>query len=152
MFSKYELLVQQLCLPICPPLSHSDGFFNLIFRSGTNLAIIFGSRIVVGQLKQSVLPYLKHRFWVHRGMKEGCSLTRPEKELFLHEVDFLYRESSLTSTSMSATHHVHIAIFSFFCQRYCYFVLIFKLLFLYIQYDQLTSSLEDYAEIAIGFG
>jgi len=107
--------------PSCTPLSFILYFFwwvlyyILTIRSGTNLAIIFGSRIVVGQLKQSVLPYIKHRIWVHQGIKEGCSLTRPEKELFLHEV-ISHIEKQFTSISVSATHNVHIAIFSFFCQ------------------------------------
>lgn len=74
-------------------------FYSLLYSShhhivttflaaGTNLAIIFGARIVVAQLKQSVLPYLKHRFYLHQNMKEneGAGLTRPEKELILHEV------------------------------------------------------------------
>lgn len=54
---------------------------------GTNLAIIFGSRIVVAQLKQSVLPYLLYTYRLHRGLQQGeGSLTRPEKELILREV------------------------------------------------------------------
>lgn len=55
----------------------------------TNLAVVFGARIVVAQVKQSVVPYFQyHRRMEHQqGHGPGKSkLTRPEKELQLDEV------------------------------------------------------------------
>jgi hypothetical protein len=54
---------------------------------GTNLAIVFGSRIVVGQLKQNVIPYFKYQRRMEQQLElaEG-KITRPEKELQLDEV------------------------------------------------------------------
>lgn len=57
---------------------------------GTNLAIVFGARIVVAQLKQNVIPYFKYRRRMEHKLElaEG-KMTRPEKELQLDEVSLI---------------------------------------------------------------
>jgi hypothetical protein len=67
---------------------------------GTNLAIIFGARVVVGQFKQNFLPYWQHRHRLKLELEEAegapgaeptsvkAKVTRPEKELLLDEVCF----------------------------------------------------------------
>jgi hypothetical protein len=63
---------------------------------GTNLAIIFGSRIAVGQIKQNLVPYILHQRKLKKEMEKGQGegenanlkkMTRPEKELLLDEVN-----------------------------------------------------------------
>lgn len=54
---------------------------------GTNLAIVFGARIVVAQLKQNVIPYFKYKRRVEKSLELAQGkMTRPEKELQLDEV------------------------------------------------------------------
>lgn len=71
----------------------------------TNLAIIFGARVVVGQFKQNVMPYFKHQRRMKQGLEDGAGaqgeggsvkagakskVTRPEQELLLDEVHLRY--------------------------------------------------------------
>lgn len=70
-----------------------------------NLAIIFGSRLVTGNLLELLIPYLSYQFRYKRQIKQSeGTITRPEKEYLLEP------------------------------------------------YDAMTSSLSDYAEVAVGFG
>lgn len=70
-----------------------------------NLAIIFGSRLISGNLLELLLPYLSYQYKYRKEMLlYSGKITRPEKEFLLDK------------------------------------------------YDTMSSSLEDYAEVAIQFG
>lgn len=53
---------------------------------GTNLAIIFGARIVVANFQEVIIPYYIHKYNMEQMAAHALGkLTRPEKELALNE-------------------------------------------------------------------
>ena len=58
---------------------------------GTNLAIIFGSRIAVAQFKQNLMPYFQYQHRLKQEVEPNAAqrtnkATRPERELLLDDV------------------------------------------------------------------
>lgn len=55
-----------------------------------NLAIIFGSRLVTGNLFELLIPYLSYQYkYTKEVAKHGWKMSRPEKELMLDRVSFI---------------------------------------------------------------
>ena len=54
---------------------------------GTNLAIIFGTRIVSGNISELLVPYVMYKLKMRKEAKEGSGdISRPEAEYMLDEV------------------------------------------------------------------
>jgi hypothetical protein len=56
-----------------------------------NLAVIFGSRLVTGNLLELLIPYLSYQYKYRKEIaKHGERISRPEKELLLDRVRFCF--------------------------------------------------------------
>eukprot|EP01030_Chromulinospumella_sphaerica_P005306 gene5306-5189_t len=68
-----------------------------------NLAVIFGSRLVSGNLTELLIPYLTYQYqYLAEVLRYGDAITRPEKEYLLMAIQFGYSALFITALPMSS--------------------------------------------------